>query len=201
MSNQALFTLIHDKDLWNGKESVSGPGSTFDATRNIRASLPGLLERFSIRSVLDIPCGDFNWMQHVDLIGVDYTGADLVETLIEVNNRKFASDKRRFLVLDLTKSALPQADLVLCRDALVHLDEGDIFRAFRNIKNSGTKYLLMTNFPDLRENIKLGPGYWRPINFQLPPYNLPAPLLSINEDEKDEGFQDKSMCLWKAQDL
>ena len=68
MSNQALFTLIHDKDLWNGKESVSGPGSTFDATRNIRASLPGLLERFSIRSVLDIPCGDFNWMQHVQFM-------------------------------------------------------------------------------------------------------------------------------------
>jgi SAM-dependent methyltransferase len=201
MSNQALFTLIHDKDLWNGKESVSGPGSTLDATRNIRAALPGLLERFSIRSVLDIPCGDFNWMQHVDLNGVDYTGADLVETLIEVNKQKFASDKRRFLVLDLTNSALPEADLILCRDVLVHLNERDIFRAFRNIKQSGAKYLLMTNFPDQTANQELGQDYWRPINFQLPPFNLPAPLSGINEGEKDEDFQDKSMCLWKIQDL
>lgn len=133
-SNKVLFTLIHDKHLWDEKESVSGPGSTFDATRNIRAALPEIFETYKIKSVLDIPCGDFNWMQHVDLDGIDYTGADIVEELIEKNNQNFASDKKRFLVLDLIKDTLPKSDLIICRDGLVHLTNSEISQALQKKK-------------------------------------------------------------------
>jgi hypothetical protein len=41
-----------------------------------------LLRQFEIHSLLDLPCGDFNWMQHVDLQGIKYTGGDIVEALV-----------------------------------------------------------------------------------------------------------------------
>lgn len=164
-SNKVLFTLIHDKHLWDEKESVSGPGSTFDATRNIRAALPEIFETYNIKSVLDIPCGDFNWMQHVDLKGIDYTGADIVEELIEKNNRNFASDKRKFLVLDLTRDTLPGSDLVICRDGLVHLTDREISLALRNIKKSGAKYLFTTNLPIVLKMLNPGPTTGAPSIF------------------------------------
>lgn len=132
-SNQGLFTLIHDKNLWNEQESVSGPGSTFENTKNIRAALPEVFETYGINSILDIHCGDFNWIQHVEMNGIDYTGADIVEKLIDKNNRQFASGYRSSQFLDLVKEPLPKADLILCRDGLVHFYNREIKRSMMNI--------------------------------------------------------------------
>jgi hypothetical protein len=40
--------------------------------------------------LLDIPCGDFNWMKLLNL-GVDYIGADIVGELIAENRRRFGA--------------------------------------------------------------------------------------------------------------
>ena len=45
----------------------SGPGSSLVQTATIRRDIPALLASLGIRSFLDAPCGDFNWMRHVDL--------------------------------------------------------------------------------------------------------------------------------------
>jgi hypothetical protein len=58
----------------------SGAGSDLDATRAISNALPGVLDSLSVLSMLDIPCGDFLWMRHLDLASVTYTGADIIET-------------------------------------------------------------------------------------------------------------------------
>ncbi len=200
-SNQGLFTLIHDKNLWNEIESVSGPGSTFEATRNIRAALPELLKKYRIRSILDIPCGDFNWMQLVEINGIEYTGADIVKKLIEKNNRQFASEKKKFQVLDLIEDPLPKADLIICRDGLVHLSDKEIKQAVKNIKKSGSKYLLTTSFTGKEFNPAKGATHWRPLNFRISPFGFPEPVLIIKENETEEQFSDKSLCLWKIHDL
>lgn len=200
-SNKGLFTLIHDKKLWNEKESLSGPGSTFEATKNIRAALPEIFKKYNIRSVLDVPCGDFNWMKFVDLGNIEYIGADIVEELIRQNTNKFAGDHISFRVLDLVSDILPKADLILCRDGLVHLNNREVIRALKNIRKSKAKYLLMTNFPDHKGNQKPGQDHWRPINFRLPPFNLPEPVLVIDENEKLENYTDKSLCMWEVKYL
>lgn len=200
-SNQGMFTLIYDKNLWNEQESVSGPGSTLGATKNIRAALPELFKKFRIKSMLDIPCGDFNWMQFVEINGIDYTGADIVKELIEKNNRQFASENKRFQVLDLIKDPLPKTDLILCRDGLVHLSDKEIKQAVKNIKKSGSKYLLTTSFTGKEFNPAKGATHWRPLNFRISPFCFPEPLMIINENETEEQFSDKSLCLWKVHDL
>jgi SAM-dependent methyltransferase len=200
-SNKGMFTLIHDKNLWNEQESVSGPGSSTSATKNIRDALPELFQKFQIKSVLDIPCGDFNWMQHVDLSGIHYIGADIVDELIYKNNQAFAGSNINFQVLDLINDPLPKSDLVLCRDGLVHLPYKEIFKTIRNIKNSGSKYFLTTSFTEKEFNMDIGSRYWRPVNFQIKPFNLVEPLMTIRENETDIEFRDKSLCLWKVEDL
>src|SRR5258708_2291880 len=76
-----IFEEIYQKNDWDDDESVSGHGSRLDRTANIRAALPSLLQRYQCLSLLDIPCGDFNWMKTVAL-DVDYVGADIVGDLI-----------------------------------------------------------------------------------------------------------------------
>jgi len=64
---------------WSGgnKETRCGWGSTLEATKPIRAALPGLLEKYKIKSILDIGCGDLNWIH--DLINdIHYTGIDWI---------------------------------------------------------------------------------------------------------------------------
>jgi hypothetical protein len=58
-----IFTDIYKKNDWKNDESVSGNGSTLDATEGVRRELPRLFAKFHVKSLLDIPCGDCNWIK------------------------------------------------------------------------------------------------------------------------------------------
>ena len=64
-SNEDRFTKIFKLNYWNNEESVSGSGSDLESTNNIRHKLPQLINQFKVTSILDAPCGDFYWMNHV----------------------------------------------------------------------------------------------------------------------------------------
>ena len=82
-----------------------------------------------------------------------------------------------FLNVDVTSDDLPEADVVLCRDCLVHLSSTDIFAALRNFRRSGSTYLLTTTYPGLlSHNRNIVTGMWRPVDLQLPPFGFPAPF-------------------------
>src|SRR5262245_50296933 len=61
---EQTFTDIYRRNAWGGTESVSGTGSGLAETRALRSSLRLLIDDFEIATMLDIPCGDFHWMQH-----------------------------------------------------------------------------------------------------------------------------------------
>src|ERR1035438_4746570 len=140
---EAIFTEIFYRNKFGGKESVSGPGSDLHQTRVIRSALPVVFDDSHAHTILDIPCGDFHWMMHVDLEGIDYTGADIVTGLIQ-QNKKYETSSIHFCELNLISDKLPKVDLVLCRDCLVHLSHRDAILALRNICRSGSNYLLTT---------------------------------------------------------
>src|SRR5439155_1645639 len=132
-------------------------------------------------------CGDFNWMQHLNLGPVDYIGADIVAALIEENRRMFGSERRKFLVANVIKDTLPAVDLILCRDCLMHLSNEDVVKAIRNLKRSGAMYLLTTTYTARGENAAILTGQWRAVNLELPPFGFPAPLRLINEHCREDG--------------
>jgi len=183
-------------------ESLSGPGSSLAQTAELRQRLLLLLQHIGARSLLDAPCGDFNWMQHVEL-GVDrYVGVDIVSALIARNRERYAGPRRRFELRDVMRELLPQAEVILCRDCLVHFSFTDIRRTLRNFERCGARYLLTTTFPRLGVNADIETGDWRPLNFQQAPFHFPTPLALINEKctEAQGRYADKSLGLWLLAD-
>ena len=195
------FRHIYETNHWNDAESVSGPGSTLEETEPIRRALPTMLAELGAASLLDLPCGDFHWMQHTDLSGIDYIGGDLVGELIERNRAQHARDGVAFRKLDLVHDTLPAVDAVLCRDCLVHLSFADAQAALANIARSGAKWLLTTNFPGVTRNDDIVTGQWRPINLMLSPFNLPESKKVITENCTETEFADKTLSLWAVESL
>lgn len=197
------FRRIYRENHWKGEESVSGEGANSAQTAVLEAQLPILIEQLDVNTLLDLPCGDFSWMQRVDLPGVTYIGADIVPELIAENQKRYGREQRQFVTLDLIEDPLPEADLLLCRDGFVHFSLADIFRAFANIKRSQLEYVLMTTFPGCKKNEDITTGDWRVLNVERPPFNLPPPIRCIQEDCTEGGgqFRDKSLGVWRVSTL
>jgi len=174
-----------------------------EQTRRVREVLSELFKKYDIKTFVDVPCGDFFWMKHVEMAGVDYVGCDIVVPMIEANTHAYGNSSRRFQVLDLCAEAPPTGDMIFCRDALVHLSVKDITAALSNIKLSGSGYLLTTTFPEINVNEDIATGMWRPINLCKPPFNLPPPLQIFDEGFRARGeqYKDKSLGLWRIADL
>lgn len=195
---QEVFTTIYQSNYWGDKESKSGPGSNQEQTAIVKGLIEKVVLDYQIQSILDIPCGDFNWMKNVDLRNSVYTGGDIVQSLIESNKLAF---KERgdvsFVHLNLVSSILPSNDLLFCRDCLVHFSFADIKAALINIKRSKSTFLLTTTFPD-HHNRDIITGDWRPLNLQQAPFSFPNPIGLFNEQCREENgrYKDKSLGLW-----
>jgi len=198
---ESVFTEIYQKNLFKGNESRSGSGSNLEQTEIIRNELPDLVAELKIQSMLDIPCGDFFWLKEVDLDSIQYTGVDIVDDIISSNNKKYAKQNRNFIKLNILEDVLPKVDLFLCRDLLVHFSFDDIKKAVNNIKKSGSKYLLTTSFPNLKQNNDIITGDWRKLNLQIPPISFPNPIKQILEKCIEKNCADKSLLLYHIKDL
>ncbi len=174
---------------------IGRPGSGLRQTAVIRDQLPRLIAELGITSVLDIPCGGMNWMQHVDLGSARYLGADIVESMIAFNTLRYASPTRQFRVLDVAYDQLPRVDLIFCRDCLVHLSNRLVRKALAQIVQSRSTYLLTTTFSARTKNHNIPTGKWRPLNLCAAPFNLPGPARVINEGNSDASYSDKSLGL------
>lgn len=197
---ESVFRHKFQNNLFGGSESLSGTGSSLAATATIRAKLPDVISDLGTKTLLDIPCGDFNWAKVLDLRGCQYTGADIVEELINQNQIKYGAFDKNFVVHDILRDRLPKVDLVLCRDLFVHFPNEDVFRALVAIKQSGSTYLITTSFAHQKRNQNINLGSWRPLNLTLPPFSLPPPLAVI-PDEDLLKFRGKALCLWRVSDI
>lgn len=133
-SIESTFSNIYLSNYWGSHESVSGEGATLSQTYRIRETLPIILEKYRINTLLDIRCRDFNWLSQIDLNSFQYIGGDIVYEIIKKNKFFFSGNKRTFKIIDITKDKLPSSDLLLCRDCLVHFSYRDIFKTLQNIK-------------------------------------------------------------------
>jgi hypothetical protein len=198
-SNEEIFSAIYDENLWASDESRSGKGSTLQATASIRLELPRVLERLGADSMLDAPCGDFNWMKEIRLPIARYIGADIVPKLIENLQKQYGDTTRSFIHLDITKGPLPGADVFFCRDCLLHLSNATVHAVLENFRRSSCKHLITSNYPDVQFNPDVFTGGVRPLNLQLPPFNLPKPLHVI--DDPGENVLKRVMGVWSREQL
>ena len=197
---EAVFRDIFQFNRWNDAESVSGVGSNRRYTRNLRRALPRLLRKYAIRSILDVPCGDFAWMKNVPLDPeMQYMGGDIVHELVERLQKEFSSPQRRFERLDLVSSPLPKADILICRDCFIHLSNADVFKALSNFARSDIKYILTTTYRFGRINADIATGQFRAINLQAAPFSLPPPIETIVD--YIYPFPPRRLALWSSEQL
>jgi len=202
-TRQQKFTEVYHKNTWNGTESLSGTGSDLAQTSLLRKILPALLQDLAADSLVDAPCGDMHWMKDIpwESLNIAYTGVDIVPDLIEKNRRSFPT--RRFECLDLVTDILPKANIIFCRDCLVHLPLAEVQTVIRNFIKSGAAWLLTTTFPTRPNNPDVRWSGWRPLNLEAAPFNFPAPFRLFNEHcTEDNGqYADKSLALWRLSEL
>ena len=195
---RAAFTRHYERRDWLEPETVSGRGSTLKRTGTIRRDLPALFREFAVQRVLDAGCGDFNWFHALDVGLESYVGVDVVEDLVAVDRHRYGTPRRGFVSLDIIRDPLPRADLIVCRDCLVHLKNRQVSAALRNFRRSGSRYLLATTFTADHPNHDAPLGGWRPLNLERAPFSLGPPLRLISEREsvEDPRYSDKSLGLW-----
>lgn len=198
-----IFTRYWRNNKWGDADSRSGKGSNLVATEELRRQLPAFLADRGISTLLDLPCGDHFWMSRVDLGGIAYTGGDIVAPLIEENRRRYARPGVAFQVIDLITGPIPRHDLIFTRDCLVHLSTAHLMAAIRNIKASGSDWLLTTTYPGLGTNDEIETGQWRSLDLVKPPFAFPPPVDLLAEGQEQERGQGpkKSLGLWRVADL
>ena len=198
------FEGIYKNNGFGDAESRSGGGSTLEQTCVIRREIPLLLRKLGVRHFLDVPCGDLNWMRHVDFGDVKYTGGDVVQAIVDSNRAAYGDADHFFERINIVTGPLTVADLIFCRDCLVHLNYFDGLSALEQFRSSGAKWFLATTFVDRTSNAELCPegAIWRPLNLELAPYNLPPPEHYINEKCTEGGglYGDKCLGLWRLSD-
>ena len=146
-----------------------------------------------------MPCGDFQWMHRFLLTrnDISYTGIDIVPELIHQHQKNFQDcDSWKFVLQDASKTSLNENfDIVLMRHVLQHLSNKDSMKILFHVSNSGSKYLLVTTFPEMISSQDLPEaGGFRQLNLQLPPISLTPPLcLHKDGNLRDGGY----LGLWK----
>lgn len=208
-----FFSGVYQKNLWGSGQSRSGQGSELAWTGDLVTALPVLLRTLGVRRLLDVPCGDFHWMQAIDLQGVEYIGGDIVPQIVEANQQQYGSRSRCFVELDVVADVLPSADMIFVRDCFIHFSNALVLEALRNIARSDIRYVCVTHdlnaarYPN-GQNIELertqaGVNFeYRPIHFELPPYSFPPPIAVVKDGNHwAEGAGVKTMAVWDAETI
>lgn len=192
---KTLFSQYYQHNRWKDPESRSGPGSTLEYTKNLRARLPELFDKFNINTVLDAPCGDFNWMKHVvENYDITYLGCDIVPEIVR-DNQKYVTDKIQFSELDITCDKLPDADLMICRDCLFHFSEEYIWKFLNNFAQSNIKYLLTSSHINSTQNKNIKVGDFFTLNLFAFPYNFDRSGVLFSIDDWAGKYQPREMIL------
>lgn len=192
------FTRMAATGAWGSPETPCGPGSTIEACRGILEKLPEWIRTYQIHSIADLGCGDFHWMSHVDLSGVQYDGYDVVQFLVERNVAKHARDNIRFHHEDLMTFAVPHVDLVILKDVLIHLPTVQALDVLGHTMSSHPKFLASTTSPGwpVTNRICTKIGEFSPIDLEAEPFSLGTPLVTVEVPHRP-GNPTKHFALWK----
>jgi SAM-dependent methyltransferase len=196
---KTVFFLIYKTNHWNKYKPidkkdllVSGPGSNpnTEQIKNLIINLNNFIKRNDIRSILDLPCGDFAWMRHLIEINnnIQYTGFDIVEEVIKVNNYKYSSNNIKFFSKDiLNEKNFDGHDLVFVRDFFIHISINEILKVLDMLKKSKVKFFACTSYNDIKFNADIAIGKHRKINLLIEPFNLTEVFFKFSENKLNDN--------------
>eukprot|EP00884_Botryococcus_braunii_P014086 jgi/Botrbrau1/22679/Bobra.0132s0024.2 len=120
-ATQQYFESVYTNKAWGDFGGGSGLGSTVPYTCNIRGILRAVVNRYNIKSMVDLPCGSMAWMPlalemlNEDQPGFRYLGVDIVATVVaghKANLTRFPEKPGdptwEFGVLDIASEPIPE---------------------------------------------------------------------------------------------
>lgn len=177
--HEKVFTSIYNNAIW-GKNSegvgFSGGGSLLNNCGEYIKILENFIVSHDIQSIVDAGCGDWEFSRYVNWHNASYIGYDVVKSVIDKNNARYANDSITFRYGNLVEDELPAADLLLCKHVLQHLPNGDIVKFLEQVHKY--KYCIFVNevLPQTLSSdgadIAIGGGH--KIDLGKPPFNLKA---------------------------
>lgn len=183
-----VFTQIYEVGLWGRDEQgkgTSGGGSTFENAMEYIAFLNKFIRKNNIKTIVDIGCGDWEVMRHVDLTGVDYLGIDVVPSVIQNNSAKYSSSNVKFALGDCIHDTLPGADLLLCKDVLNHIPNNEVFSIINQFQHY--QHILVTSDVEATtltcRNNDIAMGDWRSVDLSAAPFYLIGKKILIYPSE------------------
>lgn len=140
-SNKEIFSKIYDTHQWGGEgkeDFYSGEGTYFKDVQVYIDTVSDFIKENNIKTLCEIGCGDFNvtgvLLKNVE---VDYTGLDVVPSLIDHLNKNYQTENIHFVCVDATspQAEIPQVDLCIIRQVLQHLNNDSILKILENTKH------------------------------------------------------------------
>lgn len=133
---RTVFEDTYRNGRWGGDADNpnSGPGSDGPAAERFAGVVQKLISTNDIRSVVDVGCGDFRVGAQLVSDALDYTGVDVVKSLVDRNTRLFGARNVRFVCADAVEDPLPDADLCIVRQVLQHLSNAKIASVLTNLR-------------------------------------------------------------------
>lgn len=153
-SLKETFTEVYRTNCWGGKdgEICSGSGSLIKYAPKYRQLIQELVEKYKIKNVVDLGCGDFAIGKEILIDNVKYIGVDIVEDVIKRNAKEFSNDLTEFRCLNIVEDPLPEGELCLIRQVLQHLSNSQIRTVLKKCKQY--RFVLITeHYPVTKELI------------------------------------------------
>ena len=195
-----VFTSIFKSKHWIQENdnlkiiniSVSGHGSNTETlqSKNLINCMIKFIDKFNINSILDMPCGDFLWMNQVIKMRpeIRYQGIDIVNQIIKNNKNKYIHKNIEFECEDILNFKTDkQFDLLLMRDFFIHINNSEIQIILDKIKKWNIDYFASESY-SVEKNFDVLTGKHRKINLKINPFNLSNPIYSYNDFEKDKNI-------------
>ena len=190
-NHEAIFTPQYT--------DCSGPGSALSSTVPYREFLAAFVREHGVRSILDLGCGDFEVMSHVDIGETSYLGVDVIVERISRNVRKanvMKLHRHHFAVGDARTWPISNFDLVICKDVVQHWSNAEVTAWLARLafappqgptswtarhlpkgsaesRSSRPRYALVTNCnygPTVNHDVAA--GGWRAVDLTKPPFGV-----------------------------
>lgn len=189
---------IYRQNIWNGVESLSGPGSGDSATAPMKEELATLVRTLDVDTVLDVACGDGYWMPPLPgYVGIDVAPQAIARARQNHPDREYVEGD--FLTANV------RADLIIMRDVLQHLSlevakqmvrrallrcEWLLASSYKGGKNTGLSYQMLMK------------GKAFDCNLEQPPFRLGQPIAWIPDGYAYDGHgirdERKILGLWRG---
>lgn len=131
---------------------------------NLRSSityLPEMLKLIKAHTVFEVGCGQ----SHIwDIPGIEYIGADLCGDLIDDNKRNHP--EVAFIRFDALRGDIPQSDVIIAKDLFDFMPNAEVRAILQKIYSSGSKWLIASTNPQVKDKPNTDEGVYRAINLQ-----------------------------------